>query len=188
MKKFAIIFILLLGFQLVSGQDFKRSTEYKIITGMQENGNDLPNYVVSLVPSGDVTNKISTLTIEDTELFEDIFISTLENPGLEGISKVIKMEVEYLACCAHVEAFYFLVGNDNTITALPKLENVYCENSDKDYQYTFPSQKYGEKNNILKTQTFYTPNAGVKYVNTKQSYGWKNNTFFPANSTAITAK
>ncbi|MBQ4820672.1 hypothetical protein [Aquimarina sp. MMG016] len=187
MKKVAIIFILLLGFQFMSAQDFQETKKYLVSTEIKDQGQEHPEYVVNLVRSGEVSEKLSELIIEDTELFEDIFVTTLESPGLDGISEVIKMEVEYLACCAHVEAYYFLVADDNTVTALPQLNNVYCENSDTDYQYIFPNQEYGIESNILQTQTFYTEASDIKYVNLKQSFTWNDNNYRPSKTTAITS-
>ncbi len=187
MKNVAIIIILFQSFQFVYAQKgFIDTTKYIVTTEISDQGQDYPAYVVSLVRADQSSDIISTLTISDTELFEDIFITTLENPGLEGISEVIKMEVEYLACCAHVESYYFMVGENNDIIELPELKNVYCENSDTDFQYIFPIQEYGIAGNILQTQTFYKNTSDIKYVNLKQSYAWNDNTIGFPKTTAIT--
>ncbi|WP_074407523.1 MULTISPECIES: hypothetical protein [Aquimarina] len=189
MKNVAIIIILFQSFQGIHAQKvFADTQEFLVTTEIMDRGEKHPSYVINLVRSGEENlDKISTLTIEDTELFEDIFITTLENPGLEGISKVIKMEVEYLACCAHVEAYYYMLKEDNTIVALPELKNVYCENSDTDFQYIFPNQEYGIKDNILQTQTFYqTTTTNTKYVNLKQSFTWKDGIVEDSKTNAIT--
>ncbi len=189
MKNVAIIIILFQSFQGIHAQKvFADTQEFLVTTEIMDRGEKHPSYVINLVRSGEENlDKISTLTIEDTDLFEDIFITTLENPGLEGVSKVIKMEVEYLACCAHVEAYYYMLKEDNTIVALPELKNVYCENSDTDFQYIFPNQEYGIKDNILQTQTFYqTTTTNTKYVNLKQSFTWKDGIVEDSKTTAIT--
>ncbi|MBG6130128.1 hypothetical protein IWQ47_001789 [Aquimarina sp. EL_43] len=189
MKNVAIIIILFQSFQGIHAQKvFADTQEFLVTTEIMDRGEKHPSYVINLVRSGEENlDIISTLTIEDTELFEDIFITALENPGLEGVSKVIKMEVEYLACCAHVEAYYYMLKEDNTIVALPELKNVYCENSDNDFQYIFPNQEYGIKDNILQTQTFYqTTTTNTKYVNLKQSFTWKDGIVGDSKTTAIT--
>lgn len=189
MKNVAIIIILFQGLQGINAQTvFTKTQDFIVSTQIMDQGKKHPSYVIDLVHSGNNSaDKISTVTIEDTELFEDIFITTLENPGLEGISKVIKMEIEYLACCAHVEAYYYMLKEDNTIVALPELKNVYCENSDTDFQYIFPNQEYGIKGNILETQTFYeTTTTDVKYVNLKQNFTWNNGVVEDYKTTAIT--
>ncbi len=189
MKNVAIIIILFQSFQFLNAQKgFIETEKYLVTTEITNQEQEYPAYIVNLVSSDDSSKKLSTLTINDTELFEDIFITTLENPGLEGISEVIKMEVEYLACCAHVESYYFMVEEDGNIVALPELKNVYCEDSDTDFQYIFPNQEYGITGNILQTQTFYKNTRDIKYVNLKQSYAWNDNegTIDISKTTAIT--
>ncbi|WP_438711252.1 hypothetical protein ACSTS3_22225 [Aquimarina muelleri] len=189
MKNVAVIIILLQSFQGINAQNvFTKTQEFFVTTKIMDQGKQHPSYVINLVSNREDINTISTLILEDTELFEDIFISTLENPGLEGISKVIKMEIEYLACCAHVEAYYYIIKDDLSIVALPNLKNVYCENSDTDYQYIFPNQEYGIKGNILETQTFYNEEtADVKYINLKQNFIWKDKIIEDLKTTAITS-
>ncbi|KAA1245408.1 hypothetical protein [Aquimarina sp. RZ0] len=187
MKKAIIFFILIIGFQFMKAQSFQKTGKYMAVTEIKENGAEYPTYLVDLVRSGGISEKLSTFTIDDTELFEDIFITTLENPGLQGISEVIKMEIEYLACCAEVESYYFMITDKNEVVSLPRLTNVYCENSNTDSQYTFPNQKYGVEGNILETETLYKETSEVKYINLKQSFTWNDNEFNPSKNTAITS-
>jgi len=187
MKNVAIIIILFQSFQLAHAQEqFTKTEKYVITTEIKDLGQDSQSYLVNLVRADHSSQIISTLTINDTELFEDIFLSTLEDPGLNGISEVIKMEVEYLACCAHVSSYYFMIDENNEVIELPELQNVYCENSDTDFQYIFPKQEYGITGNILQTQTFYKNISDIKYVNLQQSYAWNDNEFNFSKSTAIT--
>ncbi len=188
MKNFAIIIILFQSFQFVNAQyDFAETQNFLVTTKITNPDQEQSPYVINLVRSEDDSQKISTLTIEDTELFEGVFISTLEDPGLEGVSEVIKMEIEYLGCCAHVEAYYYMIKENNTIVALPEIRNIYCENSDTDFQYIFPNQEYGIKGNILATQTFYKETVkDIKYVNLKQSFAWNDGVVQDSKTTAIT--
>lgn len=173
MKKTFLLFILLIGFQFSNAQGFEYTEKYMTVTEIKENGSDHPAYIIDLVRSGGISGKLSTITIEDTELFEDIFISTLENPGLKGVSEVIKMEVEYLSCCAEVQSYYFLVKDNKEVVSLPALTNIYCENTNADEQYTFPNQKHGSEGTILETQTFYkNETTEIEYINLKQQLTW----------------
>ncbi|MAQ76125.1 MAG: hypothetical protein CL613_07320 [Aquimarina sp.] len=186
MKRYIFICVLLC-FQWGKAQNrFHNSSKYLVTTHISDQGNKQV-YTIDLRRTGDQNQTLSTLTIEDTELFEDIFITTLENPGLDGVSEVIKMEIEYLACCAHVEAYYYMVSTDGEVTPLPQVNNIYCEDTDMDYQYIFPNQEYGIAGNILKTQTFYTPESKIKYVNLKQSLSWNGANYEPSKTTAITS-
>ncbi|WP_025741568.1 hypothetical protein [Aquimarina pacifica] len=188
MKNVAIIIILLQSFQFVSAQEgFAETEKFFVTTEIMDQKEEHSPYVITLVRSGDKVKKLSTLTIEDTELFEDIFLTTLENPGLAGVSEVIKMEVEYLACCAHVETFYYMVKEDQTVVPLPEIQNVYCENSDTDYQYIFPNQEHGVEGSILYTQTFYNDTStNINNINLKQSFTWNDGTVLDSKTSAIT--
>lgn len=188
MKNVIIFFIILIGFQFMKAQGFQKTEKYMAVTEIKDNGAEYPTCKVNLVRLGGISEKLSTFTINDTELFEDIFITTLENPGIEGISEVIKMEVEYLACCAQVESYYYLVTDDDKLITLPQLTNIYCENSNTDSQYTFPNQEYGIEGNILETETLYKETSEIKYVSLKQSYTWNDTNIYPTkNNTAITS-
>ncbi len=172
----------------MKAQNFQKTEKYIVQTEIKENEAKYPTYTVDLLRSGGISKKLSTVVINDTELFEDIFITTLENPGLEGISEVIKMEVEYIACCAEVQSYYYLISNDSKVIPLPQLTNVYCEDSDSDSQYTFPTQEYGVKGNILETHTSYNESSEIKYVCLKQGLVWNQVLYdFQKNTTAITS-
>lgn len=185
MKKIAIIIILLQSFNFINAQhEFKDTDQFVVrATSSEEN----TSYVLNLERKGDDAVRLTTLYIEDTELLEDVFVTTLENPGLKGVSSVIKMEVEYLACCAHVDAFYYMIKNDGEIVPLPGLQNVYCDDTDTDIQYTFPNQKHGVEGKILETETFYNDSlTQIKNINLKQSLTWVAGDIEKLNTTAIT--
>jgi len=188
MKKIIVLLILIIGFQFMKAQSFQKTEKYAAVTEIKDNESENPTCIVNLIRLGGISENLAAFTINDTELFEDIFITTLENPGLEGISEVIKMEVEYLACCAQVESYYFMITDDNdTIIPLPQLTNIYCENSNTDSQYTFPNQEYGIQGNILETETLYKETSEIKYVDLKQSFSWNDNKVDAPKNTAITS-
>lgn len=185
MKKVIFILILILGFQFVQGQTFQKSKKYTVTPDNKKIKNS--PYTLNLVRAENASEKLFTFTIEDTELFEEVFISTIENPGLEGVAEVIKMEIEYFACCAHVEAYYFLVTDQNELVALSQLENVYCEGTNADVQYIFPNQKHGMANNILKAEVFYTKSSDIKHITSQESLVWNDNIYNHPNTMAITS-
>ncbi|MFC5045809.1 hypothetical protein ACFSTE_19820 [Aquimarina hainanensis] len=187
MKKIAFIFILILSLHTISGQEFTASTDYIYTKTIKKTGKEYPSYVIDLYQNSDNDKSLVSFTIEDTELFEGIFLSVNKTPGLEGITEVIKIEVEYLGCCAHVDALYYMLTDENKVIKLPNLTNVYCTNSNADFQYTFPNQQHGIKNNILKTKTTYTDSHNKGFVTTKESFTWNNMNYAPSQSTAITS-
>lgn len=171
----------------MKAQSFQETEAYAITTEIKKNGLQSPTYLVNLIRSGGHSEKLTTITINESEPFEDIFITTLENPGLTGISEVIKMEIESVTCCSEVAIHYFMITDQETLISLPKLTNVYCENSDTDSQYTFPNQLFGMKNKIIETETLYTASSEVKYVSLKQSFILNNDKVDSPNNTALTA-
>ncbi|RZS99669.1 hypothetical protein [Aquimarina brevivitae] len=186
MKRNIFICVLLCFQWIIAQNQFQHSSRYLVSTHISDQ-DQKQVYTFHILNAEKDQKVMSTLTINDTELFEDIFVTTLENPGLKGVSEVIKVEVEYLACCAYVDAYYFLVNTSGEVIELPQVKNVYCQNADMDYQYIFPGQEYGIEANILKTQTFYTEQAKVKYVNLKQSYSWNGSTYDLSKTNAITS-
>ncbi|MFL1895036.1 hypothetical protein ACJRPK_04995 [Aquimarina sp. 2-A2] len=177
---FSLIFILYIG----RSQEFERSNAYTIKKHVVNNQTAAPTFILKLADAqGNVIN-VDPLIISDTELYEEVFISRLKNPGLEGVQEIIKLEVEYYACCAHVDAFYYMLKDDQTVVEIPQLQNVYCEGTTSDYQYIFPNQEFGIDGNILKTKVGYTKDATMKYVSLKERYTFTNDILIlnPANA------
>lgn len=176
MKNLIIILVILLGFKNGNAQEFISTAKYTIAEDIQDKGQDYEAYQVHLVTKEKASEKLATFTINDPELFEMVQITTLDNPGLEGVTEIVKVEVEYLGCCAHVEAYYFLATATQGMIALPRLENVYCDTSSTAH-YTFPNQEYGVVNTILNTEALYNELGEIKYVKLKQSYAWMEDDF-----------
>ncbi|GAA3510393.1 hypothetical protein GCM10022393_24660 [Aquimarina addita] len=170
----------------MKAQSFEKTEMYATTIDIKENGLQSPTYLVNLVRSGGLPEKLTTIAINDSEPFEDIFITTLENPGLAGISEVIKMDIESVTCCAEVVTYYFMVTDQKKLISLPELTNIYCENSDTDSQYTFPNQLFGIKNKIVQTETLYSESTEIKYVSLQQSFILNNDKIDSSKSTALT--
>jgi len=49
-----------------------------------------------------------------------------------------------------------MVTNTNDFIALPYIENSYCETTESEIQYIFPSQPLGKEDTILKTEVKFT--------------------------------
>lgn len=185
MKNIAFLIILSLGFQISYAQNFEKTKKYSVKIDAAINTQDNEPNKIRLLGSEDFSSELIAITIKDIDI-EEVFISSLENPGLEGISEVIKLEVEYLGCCAHVNVYYLMVTDDKEFVTLPQLNNIYCENTNADYQYTFPNQTTGKKGEILETETFYTNTYEVKKVNLRQNIVWNNKEFDFSKEQAIT--
>lgn len=175
MKKYTLLFSLIFIFHIGLSQEFTPSKVYTVKKTVVNSATTTPTYILNLADAGGPLKNVSPLTINDTELFEEVFVSTLKNPGLDGVREIIKLEVEYYACCAYVDAFYYILKEDATVVEIPRIQNVYCEDTSSDYRYIFPNQEFGIEGNVLKTKVGYTQNATIKYVSLKEQYTFNNN-------------
>ena len=176
MKKLGTLLIALVSTLLLNAQEFETAMNYAITEDVQDKGQEYTPYDIHLVTTNS-EESLATFTISDPDTFETVIISSLKNPGLEGVEEVIKVEIEYLACCAFVETHYFLATEDADFIALPQIENTYCEETYTELNYTFPNQEFGVVNNVLKTEKQFTKFGEVKYVGLKQSYAWNDDDF-----------
>lgn len=174
-----IIFLLTVVFsmQLISAQNFETTKKYKVTTSLQDKGSEYLNTTFNIMNSQEEFERFSTFTIKDEEFYEEMTITALENPGLEGVAEVVKVEVESTTCCTAVEAYYFLVTKDKNFIPLPSLENLYCDDSGQDIHYVFPSQVFGKEGTILKTKMSYTKTYDIQNVSILQQFSWNDDDF-----------
>ncbi|MFD0863220.1 hypothetical protein ACFQ1M_13485 [Sungkyunkwania multivorans] len=182
MKKLSILLTIFLSLGSLTAQDFVETKAYTTI--LESNGEVLTK--VSLVGKEDPVNMVASMTITDPDIFDGVYISTLKNNGLEGIKEVLKVELAYGACCTGVQAYYFTVSEENVLTALPMLENIYCEKPGPITQYIFPNQEYGQQGKILRAQSSFNKEFKIDYVSLEKSYSWTQNTFFAEETYAQT--
>lgn len=171
-KRIIFLLVAIFSFQLSTAQNFETTTKYKVIPNFKDKGSEYLNTTFKIVDAQEESESFSTFTIKDEESYEEMNITVLKNPGLQGITEVVKVEVESTTCCTAVEAYYFLVAEDKNFTSLPSLENVYCENSGQDIHYIFPNQAFGNEGSILKTKMSYTKTYDVQQVNVLQQFSW----------------
>ncbi len=176
MKKF-ILLACVLGLYTANAQKFKETEQYTIVQeqliGQEEEGMAL----MGLVASDDTSKTITLLNIVELELLEEVHITRLSNPGLKDISEILKVELEYAACCSSTETYYFLVTDANDFIALPRIENVYCDMPQSDEHYIFPSQMHGQEGMIVKVEMQYTKTHTIKDIKVLQSFAWNDDDF-----------
>ncbi|WP_282161012.1 hypothetical protein [Ulvibacterium marinum] len=178
MKKIVTVFAIALGCFTINAQEFTATERYIVMNERsneqkEENGPAL----IDLVATDDPSDPIATLRIAEQELLEEVHITSLRAPGLEGIAEILKVELAYSACCISTDTYYFLVSEDNDFISLPRLENVYCEGSEADTHYIFPSQAYGQEGTILQAKKHYTTTYEVKDIEVTQSFVWNDDDF-----------
>ncbi len=161
----------------VQAQEFKTTEKYALAnersTGQEEEGSAL----IDVMVSSDTSNPVATIKIDELELFEGIQITVLPNPGLEKITEILKVTVEYAACCSGTQTYYFLVSDEQEFTELPLLENVYCDTTLADTHYIFPSQEFGREGTVLQAELHYTEKYTIKDIKVLQSFVWNDDDF-----------
>ena len=177
MKNLIIILIAVFSFQFTKAQDFKETKKYIVVNELITKQQEYASALFNIVAEQDTNKKVTTLDISDLDFFEDITISTLSNPNLENINEIIKVDVNYVTCCARTETYYFLATNDNNFISLPHIENMYCDNTASEVQYIFPSQPLGKEDTILKTEVHFTEAYIIKDTVIQQSFVWNDNNF-----------
>lgn len=156
--KFLNTIIALLIITSFYAQEFKKTTDYKISDFKSElnatkNNND-KEVEVFLFKDGEPITKLINLEKNDLDFFMDVTIKSLENTGLENVKQIIKVEFEFMACCSNYESLYFVQTTDNEFVKLPQLDYMHCEYATDKMEYIFPSQKFGQANVILTTESY----------------------------------
>ena len=173
--------LILLAFILsacaINAQHFKLSDAYDItnerIIGQEEED----TWQVDVVITDNPENPIASLAISDFGLLDEIRISVLSNPGLEGIKEILKVTVEYNTCCSSTEDSYYLVTDDNDFIALPSIKNEYAYEPISDIHYIFPNQSFGKEETILRAALQYTETYTVKDIQVLRSIAWNDDDF-----------
>lgn len=178
MRKTILVLLTTMGLCASQAQDFIASDKYTVTNKRdrlqkEENGHAL----IDLVAIDHVSEPVATFEIAQIERLEDIRISSLRDPGLDGITEILKVRLAYEACCRSTDTYYFLVSENRDFIKLPRLENVYCEGSEADTHYIFPIQKRGREAMILRVRKYYSATHDLKEVEVIQSFAWNDDDF-----------
>lgn len=173
--------IILLAFTcslfVTNAQEFSTTEKYTLMNeraiGQEEEG----RAQIDLVASEDSSTTKAIIDITELELLENMLVTVLSEPNLEDVNEIVKVELEYSACCLSTETYYFLVTNENDFIALPRIENVYCDTPQIDTHYVFPNQAYGQEGKILKAELQYTETYTIKDIEVLQSFVWNDDDF-----------
>lgn len=141
----------------LSGQTYSltKKSDGEILLSSQSTINEENLSAVFLVEDGN-----DTLRRFNVKCYEEDFDCWLESKklnGLKGYTEVIQVNLSYTGCCSSIYSYYFLKNKDNSLTSLPTLYNVHCDGPEPKFDYVFPSDTFGTKGMILKSEVFYTP-------------------------------
>lgn len=155
MKTLFTFFALFLAVTIVQAQQFEKTDAY-FVTLQNSLGEDDAVSASAIIYTDDVTPiKITTIPVVDTKLINKINITQLNSVGLNGVRKVLKVEIQYIEYCSYYVSNYILETDKGGYITLPMVTNEDCGDTDTEIVYLFPTQKFGKENEILTSAVSY---------------------------------
>jgi hypothetical protein len=179
-----ILFAFLLGVCVTNAQEFQLTDKYNVTNQRFIGQEEEDTWAIDVIDTDNPERHLATLTIADFGLLDEIRISVLTSPDLENISEILKVTLEYSACCSSTEEYYYLVTNDNDFIALPSIKNEYAYDPISDIHYIFPNHSFGKEGTILRAVLKYTETYTTKDITVLRSIAWNDDDF--DNEEAIT--
>ena len=176
MKTLLSIFTFLLVAIPVSAQQFDKTDAYNIEIQQIPGEDDTVFASANLYTDDEIPVEITTIPIADFEMINRINITQLKNPGLNGVKKVLKVEVQYIEYCSYYVANYILETEKGGYINLPILTNEDCGDTTTEMVYLFPSQKFGKENEILTSQVIYNSKIVVD-AEMENSFIWNDDNY-----------
>ncbi|SIR21825.1 hypothetical protein [Maribacter ulvicola] len=175
MKKIILLTLICCVF-VTNAQEFQLTNKYDVTNQRSIGQEEEDTWAVDVVVTNNPEHPFATLSIANFGLLDEMRISVLKEPSLEGITEVVKITLEYNACCASTEEFYYLVTNNDFI-ALPSIKNEYAYEPISDIHYIFPNQSFGKEGTILRAVLHYTETYTVKDIKILRSIAWNDDDF-----------
>jgi len=177
MKKFAIIIVLLAGLSSVTAQEFEATSVYSVSVNGSFNEQEQDQNNATLASGVEKSITLITFPVEAVESIQNIAISELQNPRLDGVTKVLKIETSYVEYCSYVVSQYILVTTNGDYISLPSLGNTLCNDTKSEVRYVFPNQKFGKANQIVRAEVGYTKTTSASTSVTQQIFIWNDDDF-----------
>ena len=102
MRKF-IFLAIILCVCATNAQEFKLTNSYDVTNQRTVGQEEEDTWAVDVIETKNPEKTIATLNIADFGLLDEIRISVLQEPALEGITEILKITLEYNACCENSE-------------------------------------------------------------------------------------
>lgn len=153
MKKLLLIITVFLAVSTqMTAQQFDTTDAYfvSLASTLNQDGEEVQS---ALLATDEISPKeVTSFPVADASLIHDVKITRLENPGLNGVKNVIRVNVQYVEYCSYVVSNYILETNDGGFITLPILTNEDCGDSNKAFVYLFPNQVFGQVNQIVTSE------------------------------------
>lgn len=185
MKNYILFIVFAFGFFTVNAQEFKETKKYIAKHEIDKKQQEFLTTQIQIIALDETSEKVATVAISDSDLFEELRISVLASPELKDIHEIIKVELEYHAYSVEIDTYYFLVTNKGAYIALPKVTKVYDDILQPIEDYIFPTQKHGQEETIIRAEFKYTKNYTIEEIEVLKSYAWNDDDF--GSEEAVTA-
>lgn len=176
MKKFVIITLMLLSTKILFAQDFKPSSNFVLTLKNTLLESNEQSAMATLQTNTSQPQEVATFPLVNGSKISEIHISTLETPLLQGVRRVLKVDVSYVQFCTYTISNYVLETLTGNYITLPSLTNEDCGDAMALLVYLFPSQKYGEENQIITSQITTDANSIIN-VSYEDRFIWNDDTY-----------
>ena len=176
MKNILLIIAVIFTAQLSFSQDFEPSNKYILALENALSENEDVSIKALLQATNDAEENLSFFPLVSGENINEVVISTLENPVLNGVQRVIKVDVKYIEYCTYTISNYILETKKGDFISLPMLTNEDCNDEPSQLVYLFPSQAFGKENQIITSQIMVEANT-VKAATQEDSFIWNDDSY-----------
>lgn len=131
--------------------------------------NELNNdYQADIVYKKDPEFVFHTFTIEHPDTYDTTIVEEWINPGLKDVKSVLRIQVEYSACCMDVYSYYFLITKKDKLIELPRITYTLCDFPVDIKEYAFP----GDGSSIALVNKHYNHTAVPDSSTHLKNYHW----------------
>ena len=176
MKNILLIIAVIFTAQLGFSQDFEPTKDYIIALENSLSENEEVQVRAILQAKNNAQEDLSFFPVVSDENIKRILISTLENPVLNGVKRVLKIDVKYIEYCTYTISNYILETEKGDYISLPMLTNEDCDDEPSQLVYLFPSQAFGKENQILTSQIVLEEHT-IKEASQEDSFIWNDDTY-----------
>lgn len=120
-----------------------------------------------------------TFPISELEFYEGTTLKVNHIKTLQNIFKLVRVVLTYGACCSSTYEYFYLVGKNNRLIELPKIENSHCDGPEPYFDYIFPNDFKGEKGKIIYAELYPDLNGKIKKVDVIKRFSWNGSSITP---------
>lgn len=184
MRLLGMLFLTIFN-HLASAQNFEASSQYAVTATRSLITSEILDLELEERPSincyvYDVHSPLKPIIMiepAEHELFDSVQVAVLKNPGLRNVKEILRIEIEYSACCFWGDISYYIVMNSGEMKKLPDLHQAYCDWPADIDEYYFPVQ-HDKGKTIIQHNTVSINNEGdIDKIKTNELLLWNGKQF-----------